>query len=332
MLKIYTKEDLLSYTNARRGELKFGQVTLTVSSLEDLKDAPQKYILLGIPEDIGVRANHGKPGASKAWEALLSALCNIQQTQYCQANSCIVLGELDCTQQMQQAAALDTSETHYVEKLGELVSQIDHLLAEIIETIVSFGKVPIVVGGGHNNSFGNLKGASKALGIPINCINFDAHTDFRALEHRHSGNGFSYAAQEGFLERYFIFGLHRNYTSQVQLDRMAKVAEKVRFSFFEDISVTQKKSFAEAMQEAEGFCCTASFGLEIDMDAIAGMGSSAIGPSGFSVEDCRRFVRYFSEKKHCSYIHICEGAPNRELFAGQVGKTIAYLVSDIIAH
>jgi arginase family enzyme len=32
----------------------------------------------------------------------------------------------------------------------------------------------------------------------VNAINFDAHSDFRILEGRHSGNGFSYAYEEGF--------------------------------------------------------------------------------------------------------------------------------------
>jgi formiminoglutamase len=48
----------------------------------------------------------------------------------------------------------------------------------------------------------------------VNAINFDAHSD-RILEGRHSGNGFSYAYEEGFLKKYFIFGLHENYTSKV---------------------------------------------------------------------------------------------------------------------
>jgi formiminoglutamase len=38
----------------------------------------------------------------------------------------------------------------------------------------------------------------------VNAINFDAHSDFRILEGRHSGNGFSYAYEEGFLKKYFI--------------------------------------------------------------------------------------------------------------------------------
>ncbi len=332
MLKFYTKEKLLTYTNLRKGEFKFGQAARTISSLAALKEAPQRYILLGIPEDVGVRANYGKPGASGAWDATLSSLCNIQQTQYCNADAVLVLGEIDCSQQMEAAAIMNPLDHKYAEKLGELVSQTDLLVSEVLEKIIAFGKIPVVIGGGHNNSFGNLKGASKALGHPVNCINFDAHTDYRALEHRHSGNGFSYAAKEGFLDKYFIFGLHRNYTSQPVFDAMAKVPDTVQFSFFEDISVHNKKSFAKALQEAEAFTTKQHFGLEIDLDAVANMGSSAMTPSGFSLEECRCFTRYFSAKKTCTYIHICEGAPNRELFPGQVGKAIAYLVSDVISE
>lgn len=332
MLKFYNQEILLAHTNTRKGELKFGQAAITVGSLEELKDKPQKYVLVGVPEDIGVRANSGKPGASKAWEAAVASLCNIQQTAYCKAQNVIILGELDCSQQMQQAAKIDKSDVHFIEKLGELVTQIDHFVARVVEQIIVCGKIPVIIGGGHNNSFGNLKGASKAIGNPINCINFDAHSDFRALEHRHSGNGFSYAAKEGFLNKYFIFGLHRNYTSQAVFDAIREVSENVQFSFFEDISVKNKKTFSQALKEAEAFGTQQFFGLEIDLDAVANMGSSAMTPSGFSLEECRRFLQYFSSNSSCKYIHICEGAPNRELFAGQVGKAIAYLVSDVISE
>ncbi len=332
MLKFYNQDILLAHTNIRKGELKFGQIASTVGSMKELKEKSHLYVLLGIPEDIGVRANFGKPGASKAWEAALVSLCNIQQTAYCQANNVLVLGEIDCSQQMQQAATLEKNDAHYVEKLGDLVTQIDHLVANVIEQIIVLGKIPIIIGGGHNNSFGNLKGASKALENPINCINFDAHTDFRALEHRHSGNGFRYAAENGYLNKYFIFGLHRNYTSQAVFDNISQVSEKIKFSLFEDISVKKTKTFHEALQEAEAFCTQQPFGLEIDLDAVANMGSSAMTPSGFSLEECRRFLHYFSAKKTCAYIHICEGAPNREIFPGQVGKAIAYLVSDVISE
>jgi len=241
------------------------------------------------------------------------------------------LGEIDCETQMQQAATISKDENHYLEELGELVTQIDHKVSEVVKKIVEAGKFPILIGGGHNNSYGNLKGTSEALQKPINCINFDAHTDFRALEHRHSGNGFSYAFEEDFLDKYFIFGLHRNYTSEAVFNSIEKNSERVKFNLFEDISVEQIQSFSEALKEAENFCCNENFGIELDMDAIEMMGSSAISPSGFTLSEARKFVSYFSKHQNARYLHICEGSPSGGVFPNQVGKAIAYLVSDTIS-
>jgi formiminoglutamase len=328
ILKIYSEKDISSYVKNRAGETKFGEKVGFVKTLEDLKNHTAKFVLLGIPEDIGVRANYGNPGTSKAWEAALGSLLNIQHNDLVNAENTILLGEIDCETQMKQAATISKKENHYAEELGEIVTQIDHEISQVIKTIVEAGKFPIVVGGGHNNSYGNLKGTSQAIGKPINCINFDAHTDFRALEHRHSGNGFSYAFEDGFLDKYFIFGLHRNYTSEAIFNSMEENSERIKFNLFEDISIKQKLSFSEALKDAENFCCNENFGIELDMDAIEMMGSSAMSPSGFTLTEARQFVSRFSKNKNARYLHICEGSPSAEVFPNQVGKAIGYLVSD----
>lgn len=330
-MKIYSEKDIASYIKKRAGETKFGEKVCFVEKLENLKNHSAKYVLLGIPEDIGVRANFGNPGTAKAWEAALGNLLNIQQNDLTNAENVILLGEIDCDTQMRNASYLSKEKKNYVEELGELVQQIDYKVTDVIKKIVEAGKFPIIIGGGHNNSYGNLRGTSEALKKPINCINFDAHTDFRSLEHRHSGNGFSYAFEKGFLDKYFIFGLHRNYTSAAIFNSMEESTERVKFNLFEDISVKKKLSFSEALNDAESFSCKENFGIELDMDAIEMMGSSAITPSGFSLTKARRFVSHFSKNKNASYLHICEGSPSAGIFANQVGKAIAYLVSDSIS-
>ncbi|MCG2420310.1 formimidoylglutamase [Aequorivita sp. F47161] len=332
LLKIYCENDIVPFLKKRGGEIKFGEKVTFVEKLEDLKTHSAKYVLLGIPEDIGVRANFGNPGTSKAWEATLGSLLNIQHNSFTNAENIILLGEIDCKTQMKQAENISKEETHYAEELGELVTQIDHKVSEVVKIIIEAGKFPVIIGGGHNNSFGNIKGTSKGLGKAINCINFDAHTDFRSLEHRHSGNGFSYAFEGEFLDKYFIFGLHRNYTSEAVFNSMEKNSHRIKFNLFEDISIKNKLSFSEALREAENFCCHKNFGIELDMDAIEMMGSSAITPSGFTLSEARKFVSYFSKNNNASYLHICEGAPASGLFPNQIGKAIGYLVSDGLAE
>lgn len=329
-ITIYNCNFISKYLSPRPGETKFGERVCLIENLDDLKNHPASYVLLGIPEDIGVRANYGRAGTSKAWEAVLSVFLNIQDNHFTNPENVILLGEIDCTKQMAQAKELSENTNHNAEELGELVLQIDHKVERIIETIVLAGKIPIIIGGGHNNSYGNISGTSKALKSKINCINFDAHTDFRSLEHRHSGNGFSYASANGYLNNYFIFGLHENYTSKNVFRELNDPQNRVRFNFFEEIELNQKKSFSEAMKEAEDFCCDADFGLELDLDSIEGMGSSAMTPSGFSMTRARQFIRHFAKKKNVKYIHLCEGSPEFGLFPNAVAKSISYLISDII--
>lgn len=331
ILTIYSKNDAAPFINARAGEIKFGEKIAFIEQLEDLKDHPAKYVLLGIPEDIGVRANHGKAGTSKGWNAALGSLLNIQYNHLLDAENVILLGEINCHKQMVQAATISMQQDHAPEEFGGLASQIDHKVTLVIKEIISAGKTPIIIGGGHNNSYGNLRGTSEGLKSKINCINFDAHTDFRALEHRHSGNGFSFAFKEGYLDKYFIFGLHRNYTSEAVFNSMNEHPDRVQFSLFENIAILKKQSFSGAINEAEAFCCNDHFGIELDMDTIELMGSSAMTPNGFSLSEAREFIAYFSKQRNMRYVHICEGSPKSGTFPNQVGKAIAYLVSDVIS-
>jgi len=218
MLQLYTKATLDTFINLRKGETKFGEKVTTLylqESLEQqLQESTAKYVLLGIPEDIGVLANRGKAGATTAWKAVLSSLLNTQQNTVNNGKKVLVLGHLDFSELIQIANDLDKTAIDYYEQLSGLVSKIDEEVSYLIFQIIKAGKKPIIIGGGHNNAYGNIKGTALGRSKAINVVNFDAHTDFRNLEGRHSGNGFSYAFKQGFLKNYFMFGLHENYTAK----------------------------------------------------------------------------------------------------------------------
>src|SRR6218665_1582164 len=99
-------------------------------------------------------------------------------------------------------------------QLRSLTEHIDARVFPVIQSIIAAGKIPVVIGGGHNNAYPILKGTSIALGKTVNAVNLDAHSDFRVMEGRHSGNGFRYAYQEHYLHRYAMLGLHEAYNSE----------------------------------------------------------------------------------------------------------------------
>jgi formiminoglutamase len=335
-LILFSTNDLAKITNHRNGEIKFGEKMHTIprntNPLDFLKTCDAKYVLFGIPEDIGVRANFGRPGAASAWESAIKSIANIQHNRFSKGNQIIVLGNLNVLQEMKEVEMLDFNDIDDRSKLSQLVEKIDKEVSHIIFKIIQAGKIPIVIGGGHNNAYGNIKGAALAKGKAINAINFDAHSDFRILEGRHSGNGFSYAFEEGFLKKYFVFGLHENYTSKSVLDIIKKIEDRVRYNTYDSINIRKEKDFYKEMTVALDFIKYDSYGIEIDLDAIPNIASSAMTLSGFSIEELRQFVSYFAHNKNATYLHICEGAPDlgEEKNNHLIGKLIGYLVTDFI--
>lgn len=332
----FTINDLAKVTNHRSGEIKFGEKMLTVphgaTPISYIKNTDAKYVLLGIPEDIGIRANFGRPGAASAWNEAIKSIANIQHNRFCKGNQIIVLGQINVLEEMKEVENLDFNNIDDRVKLSQLVQKIDKDVSHIIFSIVKLGKIPIIIGGGHNNAYGNIKGTALAKGKPINAINFDAHSDFRILEGRHSGNGFSYAYEEGFLKKYFVFGLHENYTSKSVLDIIKKTEDRVRFNTYDSINIRKEKNFGQEMIYAMEFIKSETFGIEVDLDAIPNIASSAMTLSGFSVEELRQFVSFFAKNKNAGYLHICEGAPDLDVDKNNhlIGKLIGYLVTDFI--
>jgi formiminoglutamase len=333
----FTMNDLAKVTNHRSGESKFGEKMLTVpkdvSPVAFLADCEAKYVLFGIPEDIGVRANFGRPGAASAWKSAIKAIANIQNNRFCKGSKILVLGTLDVSEEMEAVENLDFHNTNDRKLLYSSVEKIDKEVCHIISIIVNAGKIPIIIGGGHNNAYGNIKGTALSKGKQVNAINFDAHSDFRILEGRHSGNGFSYAFEEGFLKNYFIFGLHESYTSKKVLNVLKKREDdRIRFNTYDEINIRKEKNFENEMVQAYHFIKDDCYGIEIDLDAIPGVASSAMTISGFSVEELRRFVSYFGQGENAAYLHICEGAPElaEDKNAHLIGKLIGYLVTDFL--
>lgn len=325
-LKIYDKEALLKLTSVRKGETKAGEKmeVLTGNDISFIAKSSARFVLLGIPEDIGIRANLGMPGASKMWEKAIQKICNVQHNEFFDASSVLVLGEIDLTDLMEQ------SQNASIEKLRDLTLEIDQRVAPIIEAIVKSGKEAIVIGGGHNNSFPLLQGASKGLGRPMNCINIDAHADLRdCSDGRHSGNGFSFALKEKYLENYIVLGMHENYNSQFILDQF-KSNEKLKYYSFEKWlkgEIIWEECFEEIFEATGG----KAFGFEFDLDSIIGFPSSATTPSGFNENDARIMVNHVALNFKTKYFHLAEGSPDS--IAGKAdlaAKMIAYLVTDYV--
>jgi formiminoglutamase len=341
-LKVYTKQDVLSLTKLRRFETKVGEQLQIVKYAGDieqaLKGSAAKFVLFGIPEDLGAKGNYGIGGADTLWIPFLQSFLNVQSNDFFDGGEVLLIGHFDFGDLQYLIDTTAKSEDEKVEAYRHALHTVDDEVEHLAKLITEAKKIPIVIGGGHNNTYPLIKGAAKgwykAGVIPlaqINCINLDAHADYRPMEGRHSGNSFRYAEEDGYLQKYCVVGLHENYLPQnVWIDMVNNPF--IDCITFEDIFVHEKRTFMQAVSHATGFTEDTLTGIDIDLDAIQNTLSSAMTPVGISPVHARQYISFAGADSKPAYLHICEGATrlNDGRTDATSGKLISYLVSDFI--
>lgn len=340
--KPYTKADILALTHSRKYETKIGEIIscmdISVPLEKEFEETPARYIIFGIPEDIGVKANLGKGGAGSAWLPFLHSFLNIQSNDFLSGENILIAGYFDFNEEQKLINVNAVTDEEKIKAYRELVSRIDGEVEELVQMITQNQKIPIIIGGGHNNAYPAIKGAAKGLYkkelIPlaqINCINLDAHADYRETEGRHSGNPFRYADVDGYLNKYCVVGLHENYLQQnVWVDMVNNPF--LDCITYEDIFIHEKLNFIQAVSHATGFTEDNFTGIELDLDVIENTLSSAHTPCGITPLQARQYLNFVAMDSKVAYVHICEGAT--KLASGEMdsstGKLITFLVSDFI--
>lgn len=328
----FKKEEILSLTQMRKGETKIGEEINCLQSLQEVSNLEAPFVILAIKEDIGIRANFGKPGAANCFDYVLPALLNVQENRFLSAKQFALLGYLDFPEYMEDAVNLNPNIEADLDKLRELTALIDLRVSALIQAVVSLNKVPIIIGGGHNNSYGIIKGCAAAKEKNIDVLNIDPHADFRALEGRHSGNGFSYAQNEALLGRYAVFALHESYNNQQTLETFRSSAELYYMSFDELLTFStaeRDRLFKDALR----WLGSGQIGFELDLDSISRMPVSAYNASGLSMRQARLLVKTAAALSKPYYFHLAEGSPDQtqsEQEKELMGKAICYLITDFI--
>jgi len=340
--RFYGKQDILYLTKLRKFETKLGERIQAVPDATQfesfLNSTTAKFILLGIPEDIGVKANKGIGGTDTAWLSFLQQFLNIQSNDFLDGKEIALTGHFDFGDMQYLIDTTAKTEEEKLEAYRHALNAIDEEVELLIKLITGAGRIPVVVGGGHNNSYPLIKGAAKGwykTGViplaQINCINLDAHTDYRPIEGRHSGNAFRYAEEDGYLQKYCVIAIHENYLQQnIWMDIVNNPF--IDCITFEDIFIHEKRTFLQSVAHATSFTGDTLCGIDLDLDSIQNTLSSATTPVGISAVHARQYISFAAADSKPAYLHICEGATR--LTDGRAdegtGKLISYLVSDFV--
>ncbi|MEO6905191.1 MAG: arginase family protein, partial [Ginsengibacter sp.] len=162
----FDKPEILSHTHLRKFETKLGEIVLCDSSGDfekAISETAAKYIVFGIPEDIGVRANLGKGGADSAWFPFLDSFLNIQSNDFLGGENIFLAGYFDFTDALKLINVNAATDEEKIIAYRSFVRKIDETVEEMVKIISQNKKIPIIIGGGHNNAYPAIKGAAKGL-------------------------------------------------------------------------------------------------------------------------------------------------------------------------
>jgi len=266
----YTKPDPVLWSGRKSGRQEYLHEKVTLSDArEDLpfNTAGNTYALLGYACDEGVRRNLGRPGAAEGPDAIRRELGKManhlpKEVQF------LDLGNIHCPE-------------------GNVEESQEQLAAHTAE-ILKQGGLPLLLGGGHDISYGHYQGLRRGLGsgVRLGIINFDAHFDLRSNEiGNHSGSPFFQIAQqctrEGDSFEYLCLGIRK----EANPPELFSTAEKfdVQFLGWSDFSI---RNLSEVKGTLNSFLSKVDkLYVTIDMDGFSSAyspGVSASSPVGFN--------------------------------------------------
>jgi formiminoglutamase len=225
-------------------------------------------VLIGFPQEEGIRRNHGRPGAAQAPDEIRRWLYRLTPAD-CEAG--LSLGE---------PALVDLGNLRIVGTLEDT----QEALAQVVAAVLAAGAIPVILGGGHETAYGHFQGyvtAERSVAI----INIDAHLDVRpTLDGRgHSGSPFRQALEHPTHplpgNQYVCLGAQPQSVSRDHCRYLRERGGQVRW--YNDVRHSLEWFFREEGSRRAAAGCAVYVSLDADVVGAAEVpGVSAPNPNG----------------------------------------------------
>ena len=303
------------FFSGRDGDPRLGEWAKPIVIDDIHSSKAPTFAMLGSPDDTGVIANRGRPGAKAGPDAVRTALYKFAWplSKNFEKHRFFDVGNIQISKQI-----LETHERAF----------------DASSTISSSGATLIAVGGGHDfaaphilGCFSGIKSATKASKFGV--INVDPHLDVREFENNlpHSGTPFRQIIESGIVKgsNLIQFGARdgRNARSHFAFCKSHKIP------VLEFGAIRQKgdavKQFKAALSRLTKTCD--KIALTIDMDSCADIeGVSAAPVIGFSAWELCQFARAAGANKKIAMIELAEIAPELDSSgrAARIGAEVLF--------
>jgi formimidoylglutamase len=273
-----------------------------------------KIALVGLPDDLGVRLNNGRPGAAEGPTAFRTALARYGTAWDAESEL-----ELD-------VPVFDVGDV--TPSPGDDAAALHRTHARVTETLLAVhatGMIPVCVGGGHDLTFPTVRALSIARGDtigPLGGINVDAHLDVR--ETVGSGMPFRALIEGGFVDprKFTVVGAGLFANTREHCEWLtSRGARVLGVEGVMEYGVSETDTFTRSMRRAAiGSSTRLGVGfvsIDLDsMDASFAPGVSAMNPMGLSVRQVEQIARDAGEHPAVRHFDLMELSPPNDKPAG----------------
>jgi formimidoylglutamase len=258
--------------------------------------------LVGVPFDEGVRLNRGRPGAAEGPSALRRALTRFG-----------TLYDFDTATSLEH---LDLADAGDIDTYDADPGVVHARLQECLGALLSFGALPIVVGGGNDASFASAAALQDRHGA-IGVVNVDAHFDVREVIDGKLTSGTPYRRvleELGLPGRRFVeFGAHPHVNSRAHHDYLrAQGVGCYGLAQTREMGVTTAFDLALMRVSKD----TNAVMVSIDLDVFAAAyapGVSAPGTEGYTAEEGRQLALAAGRHPKVALFELMELNPRYDL-------------------
>ena len=226
--------------------------TVQSIDLNNTGNLNDSVVLLGFCCDEGVRRNQGRIGASEAPNQLRKILSNLP-VHHASTLKVLDAGNVICGGQNLEAAQ---------EELAHRVQQIRNLRG-----------FPLVIGGGHEVTYGHFQGLKRDNPRKVGIINLDAHLDIRALVDGKGNSGTGFYQIERDLANlgeeffYLAIGIQQISNTQALFDYAKQ--KRVKIIYADDVHVSNLNQITSQIEDFLAKIDEVYFTVDLDVFASA---------------------------------------------------------------
>lgn len=260
-------------------------------------------VILGCPQDEGVRRNMGRLGAAEGPRAIRASLYRTTDFDPDRRLGVFDLGDVDTSGTLEAMHAR---------------------LHTVVREVLSSGKRLIVLGGGNDISYPDVS-ALHSVASPLLAFNIDTHFDVRADAQMNSGTAYRRLLEEGVLEGEHFYEIAcQDFANSPVYERYLK-AKGVTLWPLEDLRrETPTAVLGNIMNRSTAPLIFFGFDMDCVRSADA-PGVSAPSPSGLSAEEALEIARLAGFEPRARLFEITEVNPKYDI-DGRTARLAALMV------